>query len=94
MSNSESLLIHALAVHPDKPGIVRVRSTVRLGDAFPGVRVWFEGTDLVVRDLEIIGVKRSPRLSTITLSGDPSDLEHLVGGTYLYGRESEITNPD
>jgi hypothetical protein len=94
MSNSGKLLIHALAVHSEKPGTVRARATIRLGDPAPGTRVWFEGTDRVARELEIVDIRQSPRLSTITLSGKPSDLEHLVGGTYLYGMERSLRSSD
>ena len=89
MSKSEKLLIHALAVHAAKPGMVRARATVRLGEPAPGIRVWFEGIDRVVRELEIVDIKRSNRLSTVTLSGTEEDLQHLVGGTYLYGIENQ-----
>jgi hypothetical protein len=87
MNKSKKLLIHALAIHAEKPGMVRARATVRLGEPAPGIRVWFEGTDRVMRELEIVNIKQSSRLSTITFSGEASDLEHLVGGTYLYGGE-------
>ncbi|MCJ7591044.1 MAG: hypothetical protein MUO51_06790 [Woeseiaceae bacterium] len=87
MSKSEKLLIHALAIHSEKPGEVRARVTVRLGEPNPGDRVRFEGTDRVIRELKIVEVKQSNRLSTIGLSGSEEDLRHLVGGTYLYGAE-------
>jgi len=51
--------------------------------------MWFQGMDCVRRELKIVNVKRSSRLSTIVLSGTESDLEHLVGGIYLYGAEIE-----
>lgn len=85
MSSSENLLIHALAVHAENPGTVRARVTVRMGDPAVGDRLWFEATDRVRRELEIIDMKRSDRLSTIIFSGAEPDLKHFVGGTYLYG---------
>lgn len=85
MSSSEKLLIHALAIHAEKAGTVRARVTVRLGKPVVGDRLWFEGTDRIRRELEIIDIKRSDRLSTITFSGTDDDLKYFVGGTYLYG---------
>ena len=89
MSKSENLLIHALAIHVEKPGMVRARVTVRLGEPTPGNHVRFEGTDRVMRKLEIVDLRQSNRLSMITLSGSEEDLQHLVGGTYLYGAEGQ-----
>lgn len=88
MGDSEKLLIHALAIHPENANRVRARVTVRLGDATPGRRVWFEGTDRVIREIEIVEIKQSDRLSTVTFSGADDDLRHLVGGMYLYGTET------
>jgi len=85
MSSSENLLIHALAVHAESADNVRARVTVRMGNPEVGDRVWFEATDRVKRELEIVDIKRSDRLSTITFSGAEPDLKHFVGGTYLYG---------
>ena len=94
MSDTEKLLIHVLAIHAEKPGTVRARVTVRLADPTPGCRVWFEGTDRVMRELEIVDIKLSNRLSTILLSGTEEDLQHLVGGTYLYGEEQNVKSCD
>jgi len=90
MSDQTNLLIHALAIHAEKPGRVRARVTVRLGDPAPGDRVRFEGVDRVARKLEIVDIKLTSRLSTIVLTGTEEDLQHLVGGTYLYGEERNI----
>ena len=94
MSDTEKLLIHVLAIHAERPGNVRARVTIRLGDPAPGGRVWFAGTDRMIRELEIVDVKKSPRLSTITLTGAIPDLERLIGGTYLYGGEQDIKSSD
>lgn len=94
MSDPTRLLIHALAIHAEKPGTVRARGTVRLGDPVPGDHVQFEGTDRVIRTLEIVDIKLSNRLSTIVLSGTEEDLQHLVGGTYLYGEEHKVKSHD
>ena len=85
MTSPHKLLIHALAIHSEKPGTVSARATVRIGNPAPGDHVWFECTDRVKRELEITGLKQTSRLSTLTLSGAEEDLKHLVGGTYLYG---------
>ena len=85
MDNSEGILIHALAIHRETTGTVRARVTLRMGDPALGDRLWFEGTDRVRRELEIVEITRADRLSTVTLSGAEIDLQHLVGGTYLYG---------
>ncbi|MCJ7590406.1 MAG: hypothetical protein MUO51_03550 [Woeseiaceae bacterium] len=87
MSKPNQLLIHALAIHTEKPGTVHARATVRLGVPSPGDRVRFEGTDRVMRELKIVDIKQSNRLSTLGLIGSEEDLRHLVGGTYLYGAE-------
>lgn len=89
MRISKKLLIHTLAIQAEKPGTVRLRATVRLGEPTPGDHVWFESTDRVRRELEIVHIKQSGRLSTLTLCGAEEDLQHLVGGTYLYGVESQ-----
>ncbi len=89
MTNSGKILIHVLAVHSHSADQVRARATLRLGDPRPGDLVWFQGMDCVRRELKIVNVKRSSRLSTLILSGTESDLEHLVGGTYLYGVENQ-----
>ena len=44
--------------------MVRAHVTVRFGEPAPGGRVWHEGTDRVMRELEIVDIKRSNRLST------------------------------
>ena len=89
MRNSKQLLIHALAIHAGKPGTVRARVTIRIGKPTPGDRLHFECTDRVKRELKIVDIKQSKHLSTLTLSGAEEDLQHLVGGTYLYGAESQ-----
>ena len=89
MSELENLLIHALAIHVEDPRRVRARATVRLGTPVPGVRVWFESTDRIKRELEIIDIRQSDRLSTITLGGTEEDLQHLQGGMYLYGMKNQ-----
>lgn len=94
MNDQNSLLIHALAIHAEKPGTVRARVTVRLGDPLPGNRLQFQGKDRVIRKLEIVDIKLSDRLSTILLSGTDEDLRHLVGGTYLYGVDRSVTSCD
>ena len=88
MNISQNLLIHALAIHAGKPGTVRARVTVRIGKPSLGDHVRFECTDRVKRELEIVDIKQSHRLSMLTLSGAEEDLQHLVGGTYLYGAEN------
>lgn len=89
MSDSNNLLIHALAIHPEGPGVVRARVTIRLGEPAPGDRVWFAATDRVRRELEIVDIRRSDRLSTVSLRGSNEVLSQLVGGTYLYGMEGD-----
>lgn len=88
VTNSGKLLIHVLAVHRDVAKQTRARVTLRLGDPKPGDQVWFQGTDCVKRKLNIVDISQTSRLSTIVLSGAKADLEHLVGGTYLYGLDS------
>lgn len=85
MNHSKNTLIHVLAVHPTSANEIRVRATIRLGDPEPGDRVWFQGAELTRHELEIVSIRSSSRLSTIVLTGSRSDLEQLVGGTYLYG---------
>ena len=66
-------------------GLDRYRSFARLDKPAPGGRVWFEGTDRMMREIEIVDIKRSNRLSMVVLSGAAEALQHIVGGTYLYG---------
>ena len=89
MRESEKLLIHALAIHAQEPGKVCARVTVRLGEPTPGDHVQFEGTDRVVRVLEIICVEQSNHLLTLTLTGTEENLQHLVGGMYLCSVENQ-----
>ena len=84
MNNIKNTLIHVLGVHPTGANEVQARATIRLGDPKPGDRVWFQGSELVKHELEIVSIRRSSRLWTIGLTGTESDLEQLVGGTYLY----------
>ncbi|VUX55665.1 protein of unknown function [uncultured Woeseiaceae bacterium] len=89
MTNSGKILIHALAVHPNGANQIFARATLRIGNPRPGDLVWFEGVDRIKHELEIVEVKRTSRLWTIVLSGAESELEHLIGGTYLYGKEAK-----
>jgi hypothetical protein len=86
----QKTLIHVLAVHPISANEAGTRATVRLGDPKPGDQVWFQGSGQVKHELEIVSIRKSSRLWTIALTGQASDLEQLVGGTYLY--DSEIGN--
>jgi hypothetical protein len=90
VNDPKKTLIHVLAVHPTSADEAQVRATIRLGDPEPGDRVWFQGPELIKHDLEIVSIRKSGRLWTIALAGTVSDLEQLVGGTYLYG--SAIAN--
>jgi hypothetical protein len=87
VTKSDEILIHVLAVHSNGANQVHARATLRLGEPKPGDMIWFQGTDRVKHELKIVSVERSSRLWTIVLSGAESDLERLVGGTYLYGTE-------
>ena len=89
MTNSEKVLIHVLAVHRGFANQTRARVTLRHGDPKPGDLLWFQGMDGVKRELNILDIKETSRLSTIVLGGTRTDLEHLVGGTYLYGIGNE-----
>jgi hypothetical protein len=90
VNNIKNTLIHVLGVHPTGANEVRARATIRVGDPQPGDRVWFQGAELMKYELEIVSIRRSSRLWTIAFAGKGSDLEQLVGGTYLYG--SDIGN--
>jgi hypothetical protein len=90
VKNFRKTLIHVLAVHPARAEEVHARATIRAGSPKPGDRVWFQGTGLKKHELEIISIRKSSHLWTIALSGSKSDLEQLVGGTYIY--DSDIGN--
>jgi len=87
--NSEKVLIHVRSVRRQAADQIRARATLRLGEPKPGDLVWFQGMDSVRRELNVVDIKKSSRLSTIVVSGTETDLEHLVGGTYLYGMDKE-----
>ena len=79
----QNLLIHALAVWPEKTGTCKIRATIRSGDPRQGDEVWFETRELERKKLIVGDVRQSPRLSTISLEGDPQDIAALEGGMYL-----------
>lgn len=79
----QNLLIHALAVWPEKTGKCKIRATIRSGDPRQGDEVWFETRELERKKLIVGDVRQSPRLSTISLEGDPQDIAALEGGMYL-----------
>lgn len=80
---TQKLLIHVLAVFPEKEGKCKVRATIRSGDPRRGDKVWFETRELHRKNLVVCDVRPSPRLSTITLEGNPDDVAALEGGMYL-----------
>lgn len=79
----ERILIHALAKWPEEEGACRIRATIRSGHPREGDELWFETRDLARKKLTVREVKKSERLSTISLSGMPSDIAALEGGMYL-----------
>jgi len=85
VTNTDKILIHILAVRRVSANRIQARATLRLGDPKPGETLWFEGIDRARRRLDLISVKRTKRLSTILLEGMQPDLDHLVGGMYVYG---------
>jgi len=90
----ERILIHALSVWPEGQGRCRIRATVRAGEPQAGDEVWFKCRDLRSRRLVVQDVRITPRLSTITLLGDPNDVGELEGGMYLHSRDWEMATEE
>jgi hypothetical protein len=82
-------LIHVLAAERPEGGTIRTRSTVRVGNAAPGDRFWYEGVDRTAHALTVISVHHSTRWATIVFAGLPDALSGIGAGTYIRSQSGE-----
>ena len=78
-----SSVIHVLSARTGDDGVVRLRGTVRTGEAKAGQVYWFAGADGVRHEITVVETAESGRgQSEFVVQGDSASL--IRNGSYLY----------